>query len=62
MLEVWTSNNFQQYTFNSLIISSLIVTQEFYVQVFLLLMHLQKLNFLLGNIIFYSLLIIINDS
>ena len=45
-IQVWTSSNFQRYTLNSLIISSIIVL-AYCLLVFLQLIHLQELIFLL---------------
>ena len=54
--QVWTSNNFQQYTFNSLIISSLIVSGVLFTSIPAA-YAFAKIEFPFRNIIFYSLLL-----
>ena len=55
-LEVWTSNNFQQYTINSLVISSLIVMGVLCTSIPAA-YAFAKIEFPFRNIIFYSLLL-----
>ena len=55
-VEVWTSNNFQQYTINSLIISSLIVSGVLCTSIPAA-YAFAKIEFPFRDIIFYSLLL-----
>ena len=55
-IEVWTSNNFQKYTFNSLIISSIIVSGVLFTSIPAA-YAFAKIEFLFRDIIFYSLLL-----
>ena len=62
-IEVWTSNNFQKYTFNSLIISSIIVLGVLFTSIPAA-YAFAKIEFPFRDIIFYSLLlslIILNE-
>ena len=55
-IEVWTSNNFQKYTFNSLIISSIIVSGVLFTSIPAA-YAFAKIEFPFRDIIFYSLLL-----
>ena len=55
-IEVWTSNNFQKYTFNSLIISSIIVLGVLFTSIPAA-YAFAKIEFPFRDIIFYSLLL-----
>ena len=55
-LEVWTSNNFQKYTINSIIISIVIVTGVLFTSIPAA-YAFAKIDFPFRNVIFYSLLI-----
>ena len=55
-IEVWTSNNFQKYTFNSLIISSIIVSGVLFTSIPAA-YAFAKIQFPFRDIIFYSLLL-----
>ena len=55
-VEVWTSNNFQKYTFNSLIISSIIVSGVLFTSIPAA-YAFAKIEFPFRDIIFYSLLL-----
>ena len=55
-VEVWTSNNFQQYTMNSLIISSIIVSGVLFTSIPAA-YAFAKIDFPFRNTIFYSLLL-----